>query len=322
MALRNFEPDSSGADFSGITKMAKQLTNILTEAGTNEVEVLVFQLDGGRYGVNVAKVREIIATAPLTKLPESHPAVRGVLKLRDHVVPLVDLRTFFQMPPSENEANSRVIVMEFNSERLGFLVDHVERIHRLSWKAMSEVPWSGGDGDTAITSVVHINDQMVLMLDFERVAFRIAGIENLQCADPQTSNYDRSKITILLADDSATMRRMLSTSLEQAKFGRIIICNDGEAAWEKLNEMLQAGSLPDAIVTDIEMPKMDGLYFTKLIKEEPRLKALPVIVFSSLVSDDNLKKCKAVGADRQLTKPELPGLVHVLDELLAEVAAV
>lgn len=297
--------------------MATKLTNILTDAGTNEVEVLVFQLHGGHYGVNVAKVREIITAVPLTQLPQSHPAIRGVLKLRDDVVPLVDLRRYFNMPPAESEADSRIIVMEFNTERLGFLVDHVERIHRISWKDMSAAPWAGQEGDTSITSVVHLNEQMVLMLDFERIAFRIAGVDMLQPAQPQVVEYDRSGISILLADDSATMRRMLSQSFEQAEFGQIVIAHDGQEAWDKLNEMLESANLPDVIVTDIEMPRMDGLYLTKQIKQDPRTKHLPVIVFSSLVSDDNLKKCRAVGADRQLTKPQLPGLVQTIDELLS-----
>lgn len=297
--------------------MSTQLTNILTEAGTNEVEVLIFQLNGGRYGVNVAKVREIIAGVVLTKLPESHPSMRGVFKLREQVVPLVDLRRFFGLPAAESEEHSRVIVMEFNEERLGFLVDHVERIHRLSWKVMSEVPWTGSDVDHAITSIVHVNEQMVLMLDFERIAFRIAGIHDLQAALPSTRGFDRAGITILLADDSQTMRRMLTKSLEDAKFGRILVMNDGEAALNKLTEMADAGDSPDVVVTDIEMPKMDGLHLTKRIKEDPRLKHLPVIVFSSLVSDDNLKKCKAVGATRQLTKPQLPCLVETIDEVLS-----
>lgn len=301
--------------------MAAQLTNILTEAGTNEVEVLVFHLDDGLYGVNVAKVREIVTVPALTLLPYSHPAVRGVFKLRDHVHPLVDLRSFFGMEPSANEDNARVIVMEFNKDRMGFLVDHIDRIYRVSWKEMGEVPWTGVDGDKAITSVLRINEQMVLMLDFERITFRIAGITNLVDARPQAEGVDRAEVSVLLADDSSTMRRMIHTSLENAGFKDITIANDGEEAWNKILAKAAAGDLPDMIVTDIEMPRMDGLCLTKNIKENPQTKDIPVIVFSSLVSDDNLKKCKSVGANRQLTKPELPGLVQIMDEILLEMRA-
>lgn len=300
--------------------MAKQqLTNILTDAGTNEVEVLVFHLNDGHYGVNVAKVREIIKLVPLTRLPNTHSAVRGVFKLRDRVHPLVDLRAYFNMPSSTDEQNTRVVIMEFNNDRMGFLVDHVDRIHRVSWQDMDEVPSSGHEGDTAITSVLRIDEKLILMLDFERIVFKIAGITDLEEADPQADDgVDRGSVTILLADDSATMRRMLEFSMRSAGFENIHIAHDGEEAWKKLNEMLESAALPDLIVTDIEMPRMDGLALTKKIKQHPQLKSLPVIVFSSLVSDDNLKKCKSVGADRQLTKPELPKLVHIIDEMLAE----
>ncbi|MBX3396344.1 MAG: chemotaxis protein CheV [Phycisphaerae bacterium] len=297
--------------------MATQLTNILTEAGTNELEVLVFLLDEGYYGVNVAKVREIVTMPTLTTLPYSHEAVRGVFKLRDHVHPLIDLRKYFGMPRADAEENARVIVMEFNKDRMGFLVDHIDRIHRVSWKDMSEVPWTGAEGDTAMTSVLKINNQMILMLDFERISFKIAGIDQLADAAPTTLGVQRQDARVLLADDSATMRRMLTNSLQNAGFTKINLAHDGEEAWNSLRAAADTGELPDIIVTDIEMPRMDGLCLTKNIKEHPQLKHVPVIVFSSLVSDDNLKKCKAVGADRQLTKPELPGLVTVMDEVLS-----
>ncbi len=297
--------------------MSQQLSNILTEAGTNEVEVLVFHLNGGLYGVNVAKVREIITMVPLTALPDSDPAVRGIFSLREQVHPLVDLRKFFSMPRAEDESDARVIVTEFNNERMGFMVDQIDRIHRVSWSDMGEVPnVRNRDEDTAMTSVIRIDDTIVLMLDFERVSFRIAGITGLEDAAPSDQGDIRSRTRVMLADDSAMMRRMLQMAMENAGFKDVVIANDGEQAWTMVNQMLNAGNLPDIIVTDIEMPKMDGLHLTKRIKEEPRLKDIPVIVFSSLVSDDNLKKCKSVGADRQLTKPELPGLVKIIDEII------
>ncbi|MFQ5489393.1 MAG: chemotaxis protein CheV [Phycisphaerae bacterium] len=298
--------------------MSKRLSNILTDAGTNELEVLVFHLDGGFYGVNVAKVREIIAVVPLTQMPHTHPAVRGVFNQRDHVHPLVDLRKFFKMPPAADEENARIIVTEFNNQRMGFLVDDIDRIHRVSWSDMGEVPAVGRDDDTAMTGVLQLDDHLILMLDFERVAFQISGITGLEQAPGQTAGTDRSQIKVLLADDSAMMRRMLGNAVQSAGFTDVVIATDGREAWNMLNDMLESATLPDVIVTDIEMPRMDGLFLTKSIKEHQGLKHVPVIVFSSLVSDDNLKKCEAVGADRQLTKPELPGLVSVIDELMAQ----
>ncbi|MEK6642933.1 MAG: chemotaxis protein [Planctomycetota bacterium] len=302
--------------------MVAQLSNNLSETGSDEVEVLVFQLNGDRYGVNLANVREILTGAGLTHLPQGHPAIRGVFKHHEQVVPLVDLRRFFKMPDAENEKHCRIIVVESNNDRLGFLVDHVERIHRLSWKSITDFPWTCIESDEAISSVMQVNDDMVLMPDFEYIAFRIAGFNDLNSAFPTKQNIDRAGVAILLANDSATMRRMLTKSLEDAKFGRLIVVNDGQAALDKLMEMADAGEAPDIVITDIEMPRMDGLHLTKRIKEDPRLKDLPVIVFSSLVSDDNLKKCKAVGATRQLTRPQLPSLVETVDDILCELTAV
>ncbi len=296
-------------------------SKILTEAGTNEVEVLVFRLNEGRYGVNVAKVREIIASVALTRMPESHPAVRGMFRLRDRVLPLVDLRRYFNMPPIESETETRVIVMEFNDTRLGFLVDHVDRIFRVSWSELNAIEWSFGAEDQSVTGVLHIDESLVLMLDFERVAFRIAGVDRLEEPDKPGKGSRRDQIVVLLAEDSVTMRTMLSASLQAARFKAVELTNDGQHCWERLNEMLESGQRPDVVVTDIEMPRMDGLHLTKKIKEDPRLKDIPVIVFSSLVSDDNLKKCASVGADSQITKPQLPRLVQIIDELLKSRAA-
>lgn len=297
-------------------------TNILTEAGTNELELLVFHLNGGRYGVNVAKVREIILPVALTRVPYTHAAIDGVFRLRNHVYPLVNLRRFFGMPAAESSDPGRVIIAEFNDTRLGFLVDQVERIHRISWQKMSEVPWSSGDAEPSVTSVAHIDNVMVLMLDFERIAFQIAGQTGLDRLSGESAARDRSTWNVLLADDSPMMRRMLLESLRAAHLGRIDIANNGEEAWNALDRAATAGEqLPDVVVTDIEMPKMDGLHLTKRIKEDARLRHLPVVVFSSLVSDDNLKKCKSVGASRQLTKPQLPRLVEILDELLGQPVA-
>lgn len=283
----------------------------------------MFETDGGLFGVNVAKVRDIIVPVPMTRLDECHPAVRGAFKLRDRVISLVDLRKFFDMPPLEDEAEARIIVMEFNDNQIGFLVDRVDQIHRVSWKEMSEPPWIGSNQDPSITSVLRKDDDLILMIDFERIVFQIAGITAFEAAGASEYGVDRAAMKVLLADDSATMRRMLGDSLRAAGFKDVTFCTDGENAWDALVEMSDSGRLPDIIVTDIEMPRIDGLHLTKKIKTHPVFKDIPIIVFSSLVSDDNLKKCKAVGADRQLTKPDLPTLAKTIDELLAaEPAAV
>ena len=300
--------------------MFAQLSSMLNEPCTNEVEILVFRIDAARYGVAAASVREIIAGGAITALPQSHPAVRGNIRLRERIVPLVELRRFFRMPPAENDEHSRIIVMEFNSEPLAFLVDHVDRLHRLSGKAITRTPRTGGEQEQTITSVAHINGEMVLMPDFEQIAFQITGASEVQAAGPLDAEVDRASVTILLANNSEMMRTMLTRSLEDSGFGRIIAENDGKAALTALEEMVDSASPPDIVVTDIQMPRMNGLRLTKCIKEDPRLKGIPVIAFGSLAGNDDLKKCRAVGADRQLTMPQLPTLVEAIDDVLMNLA--
>ncbi len=149
--------------------------DILLESGTNELEVLVFRLGETRYGVNVAKVREAIRPTELTLIPGSHPSVVGAFKLRDTVTTLIDLHLYFDLKgePSPYESR-RIIVMEFNHIRVAFLVDSVEQIYRLSWETVSPVPPVGAT-NTPVTSICTIRDNMVLMIDFERIVFDISG---------------------------------------------------------------------------------------------------------------------------------------------------
>ena len=293
---------------------------ILLEAGTNELEILVFQLGPTRYGVNVAKVREVIGDVKRVRVPKVHPAMVGVCKPRDHVMPLVDLQLYFE--PGETSAATlrNVILMEFNDVQVAFLVDGVERIYRMKWSDMVPLPVDQGSAhSTVITSVCEIEGSLVLMVDFEKIAADIGGMSladaQVGAADPR---IDRGRQRVLLAEDSPTIRNSLRTGLTQAGYTSLWAMSDGLAAWQHLEQCLasDSGQLPTVVITDIEMPQMDGLHLCRRIKEHPQLKHIPVLVFSSLVSDDNLKKCLAVGAEAAITKPQLGQAVDVLDGLI------
>ncbi len=294
-------------------------TDILLESGTNELEVLVFTLGENRYGVNVAKVREAIRPVPLTSIPESHPSAIGAFQLRDTVTTLIDLHTFFELKNEPPEYESRrIIVTEFNQVRIAFLVDAVEQIYRVSWESVSPMP-TIGTTDSPVTSVCTIRDNMVLMIDFERIVFDITGHDlfNIKYEDTQKS-AERKNTRILLAEDSSLMRSLITKNLERAGYSNFQAVEDGSLAWKLVQQQI-AGQLPepfDVIITDIEMPQLDGLALTKRIKESPQLSGVPVIVFSSLVSPDNAKKIEQVKADGQITKPELRNLVDLIDNLI------
>jgi two-component system chemotaxis response regulator CheV len=305
-------------------------TDILLESGTNELEVLVFTLGENRYGVNVAKVREAIRPVPLTSIPESHPSAIGAFQLRDTVTTLIDLHKFFQLKNEPPQYESRrIIVTEFNQVRIAFLVDSVEQIYRVSWQSVVPMP-PIGTTDSPVTSVCTIRDNMVLMIDFERIVFDITGqdlfdINGVEHTEINAEiNAERKNTRILLAEDSSLMRSLIEKNLKRAGYSNFAAVEDGSLAWNMLQKQA-AGQLDDPfniIITDIEMPQMDGLALTKRIKDTPQLSEIPVVVFSSLVSPDNAKKIEQVKADGQITKPELRKLVDLIDSLMDKRAGV
>ena len=294
---------------------------ILLESGTNELEVLVFTLAGQRYGVNVAKVREVVEPIEVTRLPQSHPSVTGVFQLRNTISPLVDLQHCLKLGGLSAHNDGKIVIMEFNDARIGFLVEDVEQIYRVSWKNVAPVPDVEGVHDAPVTAIAHIADDMVLMLDFEKIVFDIGGVDLFaQSAQRVKKKVDRGEQRILIAEDSHVIRGMIKNNLVQAGYQNLTTSSDGQDAWERLESGVSIdGTLPfDLLITDIEMPRMDGLHLTRRIKEHAQLKVLPVVVFSSLVSSDNVKKCEAVGADAQITNPQLAELVDLLDRLLTK----
>lgn len=292
--------------------------DILLESGTNELEVLIFMLCGQRYGVNVAKVREVILPPPVTHLPESHASVMGMFRLRDSVTPLIDLAGCLGRRESSDLREGKIIIMEFNDSRVGFLVDAVEHIHRVSWQKVTALPNVQGVRETPITSVAHIKDQMVLMLDFEKLVFEIGGVDLFeQAAARIPAADDRGQQRILLAEDSNVMRKLIMSNLVKSGYTGVTLAHDGQEAWDFLEKNIGGGDPGfDLMITDIEMPRIDGLHLTKKVKDHPQMKHIPVIIFSSLVSIDNEKKCKSVGANAQITKPQLDQLVSLIDGLL------
>lgn len=299
--------------------MSNNDQKILLEAGTNELEVLVFTLGPLRCGVNVAKVREVIGRIEPTHVPCAHPAVVGVSNLRGQVIPLVDLHLYFH--PGETSASDvrHVIITEFNDLLMGFVVDGVEQIYRLSWDKVEPAPLS--QQSAAVTSICHINDKLVLMIDFERIAFDIQGMQvSAEKIGEAGDGVERATCRLILAEDSPTMRNFLQQTLTTAGYENVKVTGDGQEAWEAIEATVNDPMSPrfDVIVSDIEMPRMDGLHLCRRVRENPQLRDTPIVIFSSLVSDDNLKKMAQVGADRTLTKPQLVELVRIVDELMTQ----
>lgn len=302
-------------------------SKILLEAGTNELEVVEFYLEEddpaqggvyrGYYGVNVAKVLEIIRKPKITGMPEiSHKCIMGAFNLRSHVIPLVDLSVWLGKKRHESEP-PKVIVTEFNEVTTAFLVSGVNRIHRISWEAV-EPPNSciSAMSGNSVTGVVKLEGRLVFLLDLERIVSDLDPRLRLRL-DEAVDWQAGPRYRALVADDSTVIREMLKDLMQRANFD-VESVNNGRDAWNRLvqiklraeDEKLPVSDFLHVMVADIEMPQMDGHALCKQIKEDPTLKQLPVILFSSLITDKLRHKGLAVGADEQIAKPEVTSLAR------------
>jgi len=294
---------------------------ILLESGTNELEVLVFTVADYTFGINVAKVREVLQLQPITNLPRAHHSVRGVFKLRDLVVPCVSLYEHLQLGEIETNGESTMILTDFNRQQTAFLVDGVERIHRLSWKQILAVPSLMSLNNIPVTAVARVDDRLIVLLDFEMIIDQVTGalLDAREIENP--NNIPRHELKIVLADDSPTVRKGVSKTLEASGYTQLRFFENGGDAWQWLESQARgtdrAHDIADLIISDIEMPQVDGFHLTKKLKQHPVLGCLPVLLYSSIVTPDNDKKGQAVGADAQIAKPELHRIVDLADELIS-----
>ncbi|MEO2047363.1 MAG: chemotaxis protein [Pirellulales bacterium] len=299
-------------------------TGILLDAGTNEAEILVFVVGNSRYGVNVAKVREVLTIEGVTKVSQSHPAVEGVVQIRDQVAPLVCLHRFLEGEDAPPEADETMILLDFNNQMVAFRVKSVDRIFRVSWERTRPVPSLVGS-NVPVTGIIELANTLVQILDFETITAVITDAINDSCnPDNQISvESNFANKPIVFVDDSMTISRMVLDSLRSYGFTNLKNFNDGLEAWTYLSQVAGATTSDQirdqvaAIITDIEMPRMDGFSLTKKIRENSVLQDLPVILFSSIVSSDNEKKGRQVGASAQLTKPKYDELTKHLVDLLS-----
>lgn len=310
-------------------------SNIVLEASTNELEIIEFSIeeqlpDGttycGHYGVNVAKVLEIIRRPTITNVPGNHnQAVLGTFNLRGRVLPLVDLAIWLGKTSPPNDAQ-KVIVSEFSGVVTAFLVSGVSSIHRLTWDRI-EAPSRHVQAYSreSITGVLRINERILFVLDMEKIVSSMdTSLDMSRLVDDVEPVEDASGFHILIADDSMALRNIIKNTLEKAGY-RVTPTASGLEAWDYLMKV-QAEAAAEGvdvtekvhlIISDIEMPEMDGHNLTRKIRQTPALAKLPVVLFSSLITDALRHKGEAVGADDQVSKPDLPGLTQHVRTLIA-----
>ena len=298
-------------------------TNILLESGTNELEILEFTVGPNRYGINVAKIREILQYTPAVPIPNADPAIEGIFMPRDEVVTSISLSRVLNLPESDNPKNDLYIVTYFNHTNAAFHVHSVVGITRVSWEEVLKPDSTlNGHGEGVSTGIVKLDGRLIVLLDFEKIIAEISPETSIQESDvDELGHRERNSKPILIAEDSALLSKLLQDCLKKAGYVNLIVNMDGQEAWEKLDKMANEGNVTDKvklIITDIEMPRMDGHRFTKLVKTDDRTKMIPVIIFSSMISTDMIVKGKSLGADAQITKPEINRLVGEIDKLILD----
>ncbi|WP_022668067.1 chemotaxis protein [Desulfospira joergensenii] len=299
---------------------------ILLESGTNEMELLTVVVNAQPFGMNVAKVQSIQQYDPgaITALPEAEKGVLGMLLYRDTTIPVLDLARILDIDLDRGEVEPLreiIVVTEFNNSVTGFRVQGVKRIHRLSWKEF--VPLDQLFEDNAcFTGSVNIENSQVLVLDLEYILSSFFPDQVIEEVDEEMiqkgNTISRDQLEIVFAEDSPTIQKGVFSALKKAGFEKITPFLDGEKALNYIRSHYKTGKKQElnhvVLITDIEMPRMDGLTLCRVIKQDPELHPIFVVIFSSLINSQMIAKCEQVKSDDYVTKPETNRLITILDQ--------
>ncbi len=308
---------------SGVMASVDQRTQL---AGRNRLELLMFRLNGSQlYGINVFKVREVLQCPPLSNVPQSHPVVRGISNIRGNTISIMDLSMAIGGPPVADVENAFIIISEYNRSVQGFLVNEVDRIVNLNWKDMLPPP-AGTAGSSYLTAVTYVNDQMVEVIDVERVLSEVVGAKehvSQDVLDNVDHDRDQQKNLILVSDDSMVARKQVCKTIENEMNMETITTKDGKEAIDLLkgwaddgDERLERLAM---VISDIEMPEMDGYTFTTEVRSDERLKHLYIILHTSMSGVFNQTMVDRVGADKFIAKFEPDILAQAVIDALKTV---
>lgn len=302
--------------------MVTERQSILLESGTNELEIVTYTIGDNLFSINVMKVREIINPMPVTVVPQSHPSVEGVVQVRGEILPVINLAYSLKLNSSKPIEDTKFIISELNQMKVIFRVDEVHRIQRISWEQIDE-PASLSMGLEETTSgIIKLDGKIILLLDYEKIVCEISDSGyDMKKVNNLESNPERSSKVIYIAEDSAMLRQFLEETLAASGYTKLQFFSNGAEALQQIEKIAneQGESMfnyVSLLITDIEMPKMDGHHLTKVIKEHPVMQKLPVIIFSSLITSELYHKGEAVGADAQVSKPDIQKLIGLVDNLI------
>ncbi|EJA7860400.1 chemotaxis protein [Listeria monocytogenes] len=295
---------------------------ILLQSGTNELEIVTFTVGENLFCINVLKVKEIIHPLEVTPVPDSNPAIEGVSQVRGEIMPVVNLARVMKLPEIEPE-NTKFIITELNQMKIVFRVNEVHRIQRISWEQIEEPEKLSIGLEELAVGIVKLDGNLVLLLDYEKIIYEISGNADFAVTgeDRMARKVNREEKTIFIAEDSQMLRQLLEDTLHEAGYTNLQFFANGREAQEHIFKLLkeqkeQTFENVNLLITDIEMPQMDGHHLTKVIKEDEIGRELPVVIFSSLITEDLEHKGAGVGADAQVSKPNIHQLINILDELV------
>ncbi len=298
-------------------------TNILLESGTNELEILEFKIGDNHYGINVAKVREILQYQPITPVPNAHPFIEGLFMPRDTIITVVDLARSLSLKSTVSPSDM-LIITNFNNMHIAFHVHQVIGIHRVSWAEVNKPDRTvNSTENSAATGILKLDNKLIIILDFEKIVSDISPETTLKTSEiDKMGDRNLNDADILVAEDSPLLNKLIADSLNKAGYLNLHLCNNGQEAWDKLVQWHHEGddilNHVRLVLTDIEMPLMDGHRLCKLIREQKDFDDLPIVIFSSLINDEMRRKGESLGVNAQITKPEIGKLVGVMDELIKE----
>ncbi|KPC19467.1 putative Chemotaxis protein CheV [Pseudomonas syringae pv. maculicola] len=275
--------------------------------GQNRLELLLFRLDGKQlYGINVFKVKEVLQCPKLTIMPKSSKIVRGVANIRGGTIPIMDLAMATGSTGMISLVNSFVIITEYNTKVQGFLVHSVERIVNMNWEEIHPPP-KGTGRDHYLTAVTRVDNQLVEIIDVEKILAEVAPVSeeiSIGVIDAEV-HHKAVSLRVLTVDDSSVARKQVSRCLETVGV-EVVALNDGRQALDYLLKMVAEGKKPEEeflmMISDIEMPEMDGYTLTAAIRNDPRMQKMHITLHTSLSGVFNQAMVKKVGADDFLAK--------------------
>ena len=317
-------PYGSKKEEAALNNNIRKNEEVKTPEETGTIGLMEFTIAGNLYGINVAKVTEIMRRCPITSMTHAHFCIDGVFKPRDKIITVINLPRYMQLKESEDPTQDMFMLTNFDNVNAAFLVHTVEAMHQIKWSAV-EKPSSVifGGNDSVVTGTTKIGNRILSIVDFEKVLFDIDPQSGIQLSEVKmVKEQENREKPIVIVEDSVFLMKLILQAVEMAGFTNVTSFENGQDAWEYLEQArdeCKQNNMPieskvSIVITDIEMPRMDGHHLTKLIKSDNYMKKLPVLVFSSLIDDAQKQHGQSIGVNAHLSKPQIGQLIETVEK--------